>query len=113
LFSVKERRPTMTIEEIQAAISDIERDMNVTTDEFEDNLALVNKGALDTALAALREAEERRQGCEFCRRFDFSGASAEVTNGKHAHVSLAAASWRYPKEEQFRFCPNCGRRLED
>jgi len=51
----------MTIEEIQAAISDIERDMNVTTDEFEDNLALVNKGALDTALAALRECAERRE----------------------------------------------------
>ena len=64
------------------------------------------------ALACLRECAERREGCEFCKNFDFSGASAKMDSGKYPHIHLAGGSYRYPRDEQFDYCPKCGRKLE-
>lgn len=49
-------------------------------------------------------------GCDFCKKFDFSGARAEV-NKYGAHISLAICNTKFPNEERFKFCPMCGRRL--
>ena len=49
-------------------------------------------------------------GCDFCQKFDFAGARAEV-NKYGAHISLAICNTKFPYEERFKFCPMCGRRL--
>ena len=49
-------------------------------------------------------------GCEFCKKFDFAGARAEV-NKYGAHISIAICNTKFPDEEQFKFCPMCGREL--
>lgn len=67
----------------------------------------------DMALSALHEKAEREKGCEFCKKFDFSEASAKVEKGKFAHIHLVCGNTRYPKEEQFNFCPMCGRKLKE
>ena len=54
--------------------------------------------------------DKAKDGCDFCKRFDFSGASWEVT-GHWAHIKLAVCNTRYPKEQQFQFCPVCGKKL--
>lgn len=52
--------------------------------------------------------------CEFCEKFDFSTAKVEVTE-YGANILLALCLTRFDKEEQFNFCPVCGRdmRKED
>lgn len=52
--------------------------------------------------------------CEFCEKFDFSMATTEVTK-YGANIVLALCNTRFSKEEQFNFCPVCGRdmRKED
>ena len=46
--------------------------------------------------------------CGFCGKFEFDSAMATV--GRHgARIQLACASTRYPIDEQFNFCPVCGR----
>ena len=58
---------------------------------------------LDMAIAALREQEERSKGCEFCaetlKRFDRVLAVADYCEDDIVYE---------PK-----FCPMCGRRLEE
>ena len=49
-------------------------------------------------------------GCDFCKKFDFAGARAEVDK-YGAHISLAICNTKIPDEERFKFCPMCGRRL--
>lgn len=49
-------------------------------------------------------------GCDFCKKFDFAGARAEV-NKYGAHISLAVCNTKFPYKERFKFCPMCGRRL--
>lgn len=46
--------------------------------------------------------------CGFCGKFNFGDARAEVyQNG--ANIVLASVYARFPVEEQFNFCPVCGR----
>lgn len=49
-------------------------------------------------------------GCDFCQKFDFARARAEI-NKYGAHISLAICNTKFPDEERFKFCPMCGRRL--
>ena len=54
--------------------------------------------------AAALDAE---QGCEFCRSFDFGVARCAVD--KHgANIVFSGGSSKYPRQQQFRFCPHCG-----
>lgn len=46
--------------------------------------------------------------CDFCNKFDFGSASIDVDK-YGARVKLALAAYRYPREEQFNFCPKCGK----
>ena len=52
--------------------------------------------------------------CEFCEKFDFAMAKTEVTK-YGANILLALCNTKFAKEEQFNFCPVCGRdmRKED
>ena len=52
--------------------------------------------------------------CEFCEKFDFSTAKVEVTK-YGANILLTLCNTKFDKEEQFNFCPVCGRvmRRED
>lgn len=46
--------------------------------------------------------------CGFCGKFNFGDAKAEVyCHG--ANIVIASALTRFPVEEQFNFCPVCGR----
>ncbi len=49
--------------------------------------------------------------CEFCKKFDFGTATAKVDK-YGASICFAGGFGRYPQEEQFKFCPVCGRRLD-
>ena len=48
--------------------------------------------------------------CKFCSQFDFN--KARITIDKYgAKIELAICNTKFPKEEQFNFCPVCGRDL--
>lgn len=47
--------------------------------------------------------------CDFCKNFDWGGASAKTDEGYESRVTLALGSYRFPVNEQFTFCPVCGR----
>lgn len=53
---------------------------------------------------------QESDGCDFCKKFDFAGARAEADK-YGAHISLAICNTKFPDEEQFKFCPTCGRKL--
>lgn len=48
--------------------------------------------------------------CEFCEKADFSSYSARVDK-YGASIYLAVGSGRFEKDEQFKFCPECGEGL--
>ena len=73
--------------------------------------------ALDLALTALRpvsreQVEKVWRGCDFCNRADFGEFGFEITK-HYAKICCALGSWRFPEEEQFLFCPKCGKPLTD
>lgn len=73
--------------------------------------------ALKIAILALRpvsreQVEKVWPGCEFCNRADFGEFGFEITK-HYAKISCALGSWRFPKGEQFLFCPKCGKPLTD
>ena len=75
-----------------------------TCDECGDCLTCAaHDEALDMAISALREQEERSKGCEFCaetlKRFD--------------HVLAVADYCEDDIVYEPKFCPMCGRRLEE
>lgn len=47
--------------------------------------------------------------CPFCERWDWGEASAFVEPDKSAHIYLASGSFRFPMDEQFKYCRVCGR----
>lgn len=49
--------------------------------------------------------------CNFCKDFDFGTIKCAVDK-YGSHIVMAGGAYQYPKEEQFKFCPECGRRLE-
>lgn len=49
-------------------------------------------------------------GCKFCENFNFSNARVRVDEDG-AIIELALCNTKFPKEEQFNFCPVCGRDL--
>lgn len=58
--------------------------------------------------------------CEFCENFDFGQVRIilekfriEGNNITHANLGFAGGSGRFPIEEQFKYCPECGRRLRN
>lgn len=63
-----------------------------------------------TALLSHGVTVQELGGCDFCQKFDFAGARAEV-NKYGAHISLAVCNTKFPYTERFKFCPMCGRRL--
>lgn len=50
--------------------------------------------------------------CEFCSKFDFATATTSV-EGEYAHIYLALCNTSFPKEQQFNFCPVCGKDLRE
>ena len=49
-------------------------------------------------------------GCNFCRSFDFSSARCKVD--RHgANIAFSGGSSRFPRWQQFQFCPHCGMEL--
>jgi hypothetical protein len=69
--------------------------------------SLLNK-ALDMAISALREQEERSKGCEFCKgaKYIYGELSAS------GHVD-ADHDFVHEQYGDLPICPMCGRRLED
>lgn len=67
---------------------------------------------LGAAIALIASTEAKHpistDGCEFCQTFDFSSASAEVRLG-FAHILNALCNTKYPRHQQFNFCPVCGK----
>lgn len=57
--------------------------------------------------AALQEREERSKGCEFCNTYDFGRCGID----EH-RIFMAGGNSRVDANEQFKFCPRCGRPLK-
>lgn len=73
--------------------------------------------ALKVALFALRgptreQVEKVFPGCDFCNLADFGEFGFEITK-HYAKICCALGSWRFPQNEQFLFCPKCGKPLTD
>lgn len=50
--------------------------------------------------------------CEFCGKADFGEYGFEIGRS-YVKIACALGSWRFPTEEQFHFCPKCGRPLTE
>ena len=69
------------------------------------------------ALKAIRPVSRERvervfPGCDFCKMADFGEFGFEITK-YYAKITCALGAWRFPKNEQFLFCPKCGNPLRD
>lgn len=62
---------------------------------------------LVAAISALQEREERSKGCEFCNTYDFGRCGID----EH-RIFMAGGNSRVDANEQFKFCPRCGRPLK-
>lgn len=72
---------------------------------------------LEFAAAALHpitreQVEKVFPGCDFCNLADFGEFGFEITK-HYAKICCALGSWRFPQNEQFLFCPKCGKPLTD
>ena len=52
----------------------------------------------------------KREPCDFCKRYNFANARVDV-NKYGAYIYLAGGDTQFPIQEQFNFCPVCGRKL--
>ena len=59
------------------------------------------------AISALQEREKRSKGCEFCNTYDFGRCGID-----EYHIFMAGGNSRVDANEQFKFCPMCGRKLK-
>ena len=71
----------------------------------------------EAAISALRtptreQVERMFPGCDFCNCADFGEFGFEITK-HYAKICCALGSWRFPQNEQFMFCPKCGKPLTD
>ena len=55
---------------------------------------------------------EAWEPCEFCGKADFGEYGFEIGRS-YVKIACALGSWRFPTEEQFHFCPKCGRPLAE
>lgn len=55
---------------------------------------------------------EAWEPCEFCGKADFGEYGFEIGRS-YVKIACALGSWRFPTEEQFHFCPKCGRPLTE
>lgn len=72
--------------------------------------------ALDTAIAALREQEERSKGCDWCYPNKLCGTCLHnVDYHEDGTDKCSATLYEVPCShyKSFPFCPMCGRRLEE
>lgn len=54
--------------------------------------------------------------CDFCDNFDFGRAACVIEkfeNIKQASIIFSGGSSRFDKNKQFKFCPECGKKLND
>lgn len=54
---------------------------------------------------------EIKNGCAFCKAFDFAKVKA-VVNKDGAFIMQAICNTKFPKVQQFNFCPICGIKLD-
>lgn len=50
--------------------------------------------------------------CEFCKKFDFSTAKAEVDK-YGARLLTGICNTKFGEDGQFNFCPVCGEKIKD
>lgn len=62
----------------------------------------------EIVLAALREKQERQKGCEYC-----TDLSRYKGFGYAEYFHQTAPDEAYEISIEVKFCPNCGRKLED
>lgn len=74
-------------------------------DDREDGLSYTE--AIERAISALQEREERSKGCEFCNTYDFGRCGIDEHD-----VFMAGGNSRVDADDQFKFCPMCGRKLK-
>ena len=52
------------------------------------------------------------KGCNFCNNFDFSTVKVN-THSRFPHIESTLCNTRFKEEEQFNFCPECGKMLKN
>ncbi len=95
-------------------MTDIEmhiRNMNGLLDWSKKNFPDVITQTIDAGLDALRRLQVIDKPCMFCETFDFATAAVH-TSIKGSCISLAGGFTRFSKEERFKYCPVCGRRIK-
>lgn len=79
---------------------------------MEDNRMKAINAAQDVLSPIRDQVEKVFPGCDFCNLADFGEFGFEITK-HYAKICCALGSWRFPKNEQFLFCPKCGKPLTD
>lgn len=54
--------------------------------------------------------EPEEDVCEFCEKYDFANSKIEIDK-YGARIVLSLCNTKFPKEDQFQYCPMCGRNL--
>ena len=67
--------------------------------------------ALEMAISALKEQEERSEGCDYCNELH-PARDCIIGNVERMLVGRSFAD-AYVQEREVKFCPICGRRLEE
>nr|DAQ95521.1 MAG TPA: hydrogenase/urease nickel incorporation protein [Caudoviricetes sp.] len=79
--------------------------------ELENTITIAaNRKEIDceTWARAIYLLHDVQKGCSFCKNFDWGEASATRTKGC-SHIVTSDQSYHFPIEEQFNYCPVCGR----
>lgn len=50
--------------------------------------------------------------CKFCDKADFGNFAVRI-DGHSTGIELAGGSYRFPKDKQFKLCPECGKSLTE
>ena len=79
---------------------------------MEDNRMKAINAAQDVLSPIRDQVEKVFPGCDFCNLADFGEFGFEITK-HYAKICCALGSWRFPQNEQFLFCPKCGKPLTD
>lgn len=95
--------------ELKAAVG---RLMYSDNKDIRDYNALID--FIESALRPVRRewVERMFPGCDFCNMADFGEFGFEITK-HYAKICCVLGSWRLPQNEQFLFCPKCGKPLTD
>ena len=101
-----------TVKEAIEQLNDLKRDREgFAKNDEPDSMFAYDIKAIDVAITVMEEKLERDKGCELCYKYDFTQIKICKGQNDQPTICFRGGYSTIPQEEQFNFCPKCGRRL--